>query len=206
MRTYPVSSAVHNNGNLICAVDIQTSGPNPDINDIMQLAFIPLKADYTPNPDLTFFDMRFRPENDNFNHPSTICKKEAWMNSKLHGVEPSAIADLFEVWFNKLKISENKKIILLGHNVILFDIPFLIKWLGPINYNHYFHYAHRDTMTTALYLNDLADWRSQPIPFAKYSLKAVCNRTDVTFEKIGDAKLDALAAADAYRRLLSMQI
>jgi DNA polymerase III epsilon subunit-like protein len=194
-------SAVHLNGNLLCAVDTETTGLVAGFHDIIQISVIPL----TPalEPIQPFFTTRLQPKRpQNFDDASTTAHKITLQEATEFGIDPWTAVELFDEWFNSLKLPERKKIVPLGHN-FPFDRDFIKDFLGGIlNYDHVFRSDFRDTMHTALFLNDLADYRSEPIPFPKVNLKYLCSQLGVAHENAHDAFADCVACVEVYKKLL----
>lgn len=196
-------TAVHFNGNLICAIDTETSGLKAGFHDILQIAVIPLNPDLTPNTEIIPFHTKLVPKRPwNFDDASTKVSGQTLEDAKEYGMDPWTAVDLFEQWFKRLGLPERKLIVPLGHN-FQFDKGFILDWLGGQEaYNAYFHGHVRDTMQAALLINDASDWQSEAIPFPKVSLKYLCNLLGVQLLNAHDALADAMASAECYRKLL----
>jgi DNA polymerase III epsilon subunit-like protein len=195
------------NGDLLAAVDVETSGLVPGVNDILQVAVIPLTSQYEPHPEAGFFEVKlkpFRPEN--FDHESTKVNRITFGSAMKTGLEPSMAADLLTAWFEKLGLGQRKRLVPVGHNYMMFDRLFLIDWLGPKNYEYIFSHLVRDTLSISTYVNDLADWRAEAVPFPKYALGSLCTRLGVERGLAHNAISDAMAAARCYRRLLDLPL
>ncbi len=206
MRRYgrsPHNSMVHCNGNLLCSIDVETTGFDCKENDIWQIAIIPLDSQIKPLKSiLPFFIPKIQPE-----RPKNVTRKAlrkcdvTLPELMLEGLDRWVVVDLFENWFQKLELPENSRIMPLGQNYV-FDRAFLIEWLGgPLNYDRFFHYHIRDTMTTALFLNDRYDAHSEKVPFPKIDLTYLANITGAHNEKPHNAMYDAFVTAEIYRRM-----
>lgn len=198
----------HLNGNLICVVDTETTGLEAGKHDLIQICILPLDNDLKPNKMFLPFYMNMLPK-----RPHEI-SSEALKINKLKlceiiekGLDPWKCVDLFGEWFDKLGLAEGKRIMPLAQNWP-FDKGFVIEWLGPLTYDLYFHHYYRDTFPVSLYLNDRADFFSEPCPFPKHSLSYLCNLLGVQREpkKAHDALQDCLMTAEVYRRMLSTKI
>jgi hypothetical protein len=118
-------------------------------------------------------------------------------------MEPWTAVELFDQWFNQLGLPFRKLIVPLGHNYS-FDKDFIIDWLGGIvSYNNYFHGHVRDSMSAALFINDVAEWQSENIPHPKVNLSYLCSCLGVQLLQKHDALADALASAECYKRLMA---
>ncbi len=200
-------SLIHLNGNLLCSIDTETTGLIPGKHDIIQVAVVPLDSNLQPLKEihgrlLLPFVLDIIPK-----RPHNIEKEAMRVNGRQlselmrTATEPFKAADMFEEWFESLKLGIGKKIAPLGQNYP-FDRGFLIDWLGDLNYDQFFDYNIRDTKSTALFLNDLADSKAEPCPYPKYKLSSLCERLGVSLEKAHDALADARATAEVYRRMI----
>lgn len=208
----PVNATmVHFNGNLLCAIDTETTGLDFQTQDMVQIAIVPLNANCLPLKELNgnkiypfYHNLKPRfPENAN---------KQALSVNRLDleelarkGLDYFQAADKFEQWFERLGLAEGKKILPLGHNY-QFDKNWIADWLGTEHYNHYFHYHYRDSMVAAQYANDRAVFRHEKAPFPKVSLSYLSNCLEVGNQEAHDALSDCLTTAEIYRRLLQLNL
>ncbi len=193
------------NNNLMCGLDLETNGRDPDIHEIIQIALLPLDANLNPRKDLPVFDFKIRPK-----YPErTDMQALRISHSQLHdiletGHDSDKVLEIFYDWFNKLHIGASRKIVPLGHGISQFDINFIRHWLGGNeNYYHYFHGFARDTQTVAVYWNDRNEFQAEQTLFPKLTLKEMCRKLeiDVKEELTHDALYDAWLAAQAYKKL-----
>jgi DNA polymerase III epsilon subunit-like protein len=195
------SQAYHWNGHLVCAIDTETTGTNPNWHEIVQVAVVPLKSDLTVNTKILPFYMEIAPDHPERTEPRALdANKLDVYKLMAEAMDSTRVADLFEEWFTKLNLAFRKGIIPLAHNWP-FDAAFLRNWLGNDNFNHYF-YSYRDTMSVMNHLNDIADINNETWPFPKQSLGSLCNRLTVENKNEHDALGDAVATAECYRRLI----
>lgn len=197
-------SPVHLNGNLLCAIDVETTGLDEDKHEIWEIAILPLDMHYKPSRVFNFFHMIIRPEYpDRISDDIPKGSKDKINKAILNGIETYTAIERFEEWFQKLGLPENKKIVPLGHNFSAFDSRFIRKWLGgPANYEQFFRSDVRDSLNFALAMNDLAFWRGEQIPYPKYTLSYLCALLHVENPSPHEAMSDCLATAGVYRRLL----
>jgi DNA polymerase III epsilon subunit-like protein len=197
------SSLLNLNGNMMVAVDVETTGRVAGYHEIIQIAVVPLTSEIEPVPDINPFYMNIAPA-----HPER-CEHGAQM---VHGLDidelvsnsPDAwkIADLFDEWFQNLDLPFQRSLMPLAHNWA-FERGFLMHWLGIESFNQFFHPHPRDTMLFALSINDAASYHGLKTPFPYVSLGAVCKKYGIKVENAHDALSDALAEAKLYKAMLS---
>jgi hypothetical protein len=200
----PLYSPKHLNGNLLCAVDCGTTGPDPKTNDLIHVVILPLRPDYTPNPDVKFFETKIQPDAQKLkNQDKRHCRMstERLMEYMRHGIDKFLAQDLFEQWFKDLNLPERKRIVPVCHNWHGVDGPFLKEWLSPLSFDYHFSIYVRDTLSTLNYINDSCDFRGEPIPFPMMGLLSLCTRLGIERFGKGDPVEDARCHAEAYRRL-----
>ena len=192
----------HLNGHILCAIDTETTGLDPVVHEMIEIAIVPLGPDLKPRKDIFPFNFKIRPENVN------VIDKEALSVNKItledlytNGIDPIKASDLFETWFDNLKLPFGKKIVPLGHNWS-FDAKFIEKWLGLTAFNCFFDYHYRDSSAIALFLNDWAEFHNERHPFPKVKLSYLCSQLKVENQRAHRALDDAIATAECYRRLV----
>lgn len=195
--------AVHWNSNLLCVIDIETSGKDPTRHDILQIAVLPLKANLKPDTDIGAFYMDMQPvkpekyiEADAMN-----CNKLDWHHLRDTAMDPWKVSELFDEWWQGLKLPFRKTIIPIAHNWP-FESGFLHDWLGAAAMQDFF-FQFRDTMALANSINDMADMRNEAYPFPKTGLGYMCSQLKIENHKPHDALADCMATAELYRRLVT---
>jgi len=197
------SSLINLNGNMLCSVDVETTGRLGGWHEIIQIAVQPLTANIKPVPDINPFYMDIAPQ-----HPDRV----EGMATMVHGLDIDRLiqecpdswkaADLFDEWFKRLNLPFRKQLIPLAHNYP-FERSFLTHWLGIETFNQIWHGHPRDTMLFAININDACAFHGKDIPFGYVGLGAMCNKFGIEMEKAHDALSDARAEAELYRRMLS---
>jgi len=198
----------HLNGDLVCAVDVETTGLDARKYDVYEVAVVPLDSQLKPRSDILPFHVVMKPGRcwigeggsltGEFQSDAVQLNKETFTMALRSGADPEESCEGFERWFENLHLAEGKRIVPLGQNYA-FDKAFMIEWLGALHYEHFFHYHYRDTMHVALFLNDLAWFNGNEIPFPKVSLGYLCSQLKIKNEKAHSALADAQAEAEVYR-------
>ena len=197
---------IHLNGNLLCVIDTETTGTVPFYHDVIQFACLPLNNKLEPHERHIPFEIKMKPGRPENIEPEALRRnKNNLLDICSNGYEPTVAADLFDDWFERLELPMDKRIMPLAQNWP-FDRPFVMDWLGPENFNHRIDGRFRDTLSTALYLNDAADMQSEQVPFPKQQLKylAACLRIPWEDGAAHDALYDCLKTAEVYRGMRKM--
>lgn len=197
-------SDTHFNGNLFCAIDIETTGLSFAKHDIIQICVMPITPTLEPSKEIDFFHCLIKPRRpENIEEDSNKINRGRVVESMTHGLESETAEERLREWFQKLPLPVHKMIVPLGHNYSAFDRDFIVDWLGgPLSYGEFFRSDHRDTMTMALMLNDMAAHFLEPIPFPKVGLKFLCGRLGMEQVNAHDAVGDCVTTIEVYKRLL----
>jgi DNA polymerase III epsilon subunit-like protein len=193
----------HLTGNILAAIDFETSGRRPGYHEIIQIAILPLNHDLQVHPDIPVFYMNVRPE-----HPERAEHGAFLVNGLdidlllLHAPAQERAIDLLCEWFNRLDLPQNRSIVPLAHNWA-FESAFLKGWLGPDLMDQIFHSHGRDSMLLAATINDRAFFLGHSTPFPKLGLVHLCQQLGIVYEKAHDALADCQATAELYKRLLT---
>ena len=195
----------------ICAIDCETTGLDAYHNEVIEIAIVPLHANFTVNSEIPPFRSTIRPENA----PETIEDGALKVNGKKREeleTFPKRIEVVKEFvawWEENVGKRQLKNIVPLGHNYNGFDKDFIKAFLDPktrVNnaYGAFFHYHCHDSMTTAMYLNARQAVAGMKPQFYSVSLGAVCKRLGIVNEQAHSACGDAVAAAAVYQRLCQL--
>ena len=194
------------NGNLVCAVDIETTGADPDKHEIIQVAFAPLNTNYEMLEGVRPFYMDVAPLTPETADPAA---------TRVHGLSlddlvasaphPDRVLEKFYTWFENLELAFDRKLIMLAHNHS-FEVKFLSKFFGPDYFNKAFNACTRDSMGAAIAVNDHAVFHGRRPPFERVSLPWLCEHFGISNPKAHDALADATAGALVYRNILQMDI
>lgn len=203
-KTYP--GLVHLNGNLLASIDFETTGLQAGYHEPIQIAVVPLNSDIRPLEGVRPFYTTIRPE-----FPERQEKKVGYIHGitieelMLHAPEAGKVQDLFVEWWEKLDLPVGKNLVPLAHNWA-FEYSFLHAWLGVDLTNTLFSGHARDAMLYALAMNDKAAFMGLPAPFSRVGLGSICRRFNIINENPHDALNDAIAEAECYRAMLSMEL
>lgn len=203
-RVYP--GMVHLNGNMLAAVDVETTGREAGLHEIIQIAVVPLDHHLQPMADVRPFYQNIKPD-----YPERS-QKEA---QTIHGIDLQElaltapdkwqVAEWFDEWWQKLKLPFRKTLVPLAQNW-QFEAGFLKAWLGVDSFNQFFHPYARDTMLTAIHYNDKAVVHGLPPVFKLVGLPFLCKYFGVVNTNPHDALSDAVAEAAVYKKLLEMDL
>lgn len=190
------------NGNMMAAMDVETTGLMAGYHEIVQVAIVPLDSDIRPSKEHRPFNVLIKPE-----HPERADKRA----TKVHGMDMDMLltngldkwraADMLEEWVHGLDLPFSKKLVPLAHNYP-FEKGFISNWLGQETYDALFYYHHRDSQVVGALCNDLASFWGEKIPFNKVSLAVMCKRFGIVNDNAHDALADSLACAELYRALI----
>lgn len=188
-------------GNLMCAVDVETTGLDWQRHDIWQIAVVPLDTNFEPWGNPFYSNMRpHRIANIDSNALSGEKKEQVILESKDHDF----VRDLFIEWHERLAeqlgFTQINRLIPIGHN-FTFDYQFLSLWLGGL-YSGLFHAHQRDTMLLAANINDYYNMRGQDVAFKRLRLEDLCEHAGILNPNPHDALCDAIATAALYKYLM----
>ena len=189
-------------GNLLAAIDLETTGTQPGVHEIIQIAIVPLDSDIRPIADLPVFYTNIKPK-----YPKRASKYATAKHGisieelMLQAPESERVEDMLLEWFERLDLPFGKVVVPLAHNWA-FEASFLKAWLGVEMTDKIFHSHARDGMLAAVYLNDRAAFRGEHIPFERVGLASVCTKFGITNTHAHDALADCYAGAEAYRAMV----
>jgi len=203
-KIYP--GLVHLNGNLLAAIDFETTGRRPGYHEIIQIAILPLDSDIRPLTTVRPFYMNVRPQYPERQERDARRVHHLDMeNLLIHAPEADRVADLLLEWFQRLDLPQNKVLVPLVQNWA-FESAFLKAWLGPDMLDQVFHSHARDPMLYAVALNDKAAFMGEELPFNKVGLGSLCNKLGVANTNPHDALSDCVATAEVYRAMLMLNL
>lgn len=194
----------HLNGDLMCAMDTETTGLDPNFHEVIQIAIVPLNYKCDVRKDVLPFFINLKPDFPERADPEAM--KINGLAGEMQGAFDRIHAiDLLKDWIDKLKIPYSKygtpkRIVPLGQNYS-FDKPFIASWLGRALYDEWFSPHYRDTMHSALYLNDRASFHAHDPKFHKVNLTWLCKVYNVDNPRAHNALSDCCATAAVYKKM-----
>lgn len=198
------SAMPHLNGNLLVAIDLETTGLRAGFHEPVQIAVVPLDSDCKPLGGIRPFYTQIKPI-----HPERANGHAMQVNGLdidnllLYGLDSDRVLDLLLEWIGGLHIPSRKKLVPLAHNWA-FESSFLHVWLGEDMMDQLFMGHARDAMLYALSLNDRAFFAGEPAPFSKVGLTYLAKQFNIVNDHPHDALCDALTEAAVYRAMLRM--
>ena len=189
-------------GNILCAIDTETTGLDCSKHEIIEICILPLTNGLELYTEILPFHMFLKPYGA-IDEDALKVNKRTLKDILAKGTDPYIAADMFDEWFSRLPIGDNKRILPIGQNY-QFDMGFIKRWLGETTYNDCFHYHYRDSMISANFLNDRADLRVEVRPFDKINLTELARNLKIPLTHAHSALDDCVATAKVYKRLVEM--
>lgn len=185
----------------MCAIDVETTGLDPTMHEIIEIAIIPLNYALKPHPKITPFSLKMRPDKpETVDFKAMSCNKVELNDLMINGTPQGTAADLLERWYEKLGLG-NKKIVPLGHNY-QFDMSFIKAWIGTAHYEYIFDHNYRDTHQTCLFIADRCTFINEKPTFPKFNLSYVAACLEVKNPAPHTALGDAWTSAECYRKMM----
>ena len=198
------SGLISLHGNLMAAVDLETTGSRVGYHEIIQVAVQPLNSDLEPVYRPFYMDVAPK-------YPERADKEATHVHGlNIYKLEQEAlpaekVADMLVEWYEGLDLAYGKRLVPLAHNWA-FESCFLSDWLGEKCKNLIFHVHPRDSMLYAISVNDRACFLGETPPFNSVGLGSLCLNLGIVNERPHDALADARAEALLYRQLLRYEI
>lgn len=191
----------HLNGDILCAIDTETTGLDPLNNEIWDLCILPIDDKLNIHKGFKPFQAMMKPERPELFERNQTMRGITKSEIVNQGHDKYKVLDFFEDWFKKLNLPQGKKIVPLAHNWP-FDREFLIEWMGRKTFGHYFSGFYRDTMQLALFQNDRNWFKEEPYNYARVSLGALASRMDLEIMGLHRATEDCITTLAVYKKLL----
>ena len=117
-------------GNLLAAIDLETTGTQPGRHEIIQIACVPLDSDFKPHAGTRPFYTHIKPEHPEWESEAAQQKHKISMAElMLHAPTQDRVKDWFFEWWEGLRLPFKRCLIPLAHNWA-FESSFLKAWLG----------------------------------------------------------------------------
>ncbi len=190
----------HLNSNLLCAVAIKTTGPDPKKHELLEIAIIVLSPDCKVSKKHMPFNILFRPEK--IQRAAYSLKNELVTKCMGHGVDLYDAAEMLDDWFEKLELRRGKQIMVLNHSWAK-NRGFIEDWIQPTSFEKMFSKEYRDPQSIGLYINDRCDFRNEPCTFPKVKLSYMCSVQKLDYEQGLPTVIDECAGTiELYRSLI----
>lgn len=188
-------------GNEFVAIDVETTGIDPDTCEITQLAAVVLTDDFKPR-DVPYFNIQIRPRFPENIQPRALSKShQSLENLMVNGLDYETALRVWSDWLQQTVGYAGKKIIPVGFNWF-FDREFIINFMGRQAYEATFHPRPRDVMLMLTYVSDRLELFEYNPGFTTFTLAKCCEVMKVHNERAHDALHDCLATAECANRLL----
>lgn len=181
---------------ILAAFDLETTGLNPSVHDIIEIAIVPLNPDFTRSeiPEFTARIKAVHPENADAE------------SLKISGLDPLAgenignVAEDIALWMNDNNIGLISPV---AHN-LRFDLNFFYAKFPALS--KIFSGHGRDSMLLAIAINDVALIQTKEKLFPSVSLKNLKAQFGMDAAVRHRAMDDALDSALLYRHLMEKLI
>ncbi len=194
---------MHLNGNVLTAIFIEVTGDNPLVNDIIEICAWPVDNFLRPSKLVYPFYHQIQPFRDEaIDYETASMTKEKIAHCKIHGLEPSLVADRLEEWVKSMNLPRNKKLVPL-----CYDWPtmraYLTTWLGFHNFRALFSTEYRDIMATAIHTNDHRNLRAKPAKYPRVNESTyLANQHAIHFRMADDVMVKCLKIAETYHSMM----
>lgn len=200
------NSPWHLQGSQLVAVDVETTGLDPTIHEIFQIAIVALDYNFLPREDLPPFTMSMRIENPDCVDYAVLgeigVSKDKLQRHIMLGVDQMTGIDVLLEWVERLKLPPMRRMCPIAQNWP-HDRSFLSTWLGKELFQTLFHPHYRDLIPATQLLNDLHYTVGGNVPYRFCNLTELCKKFEIERVARHDALNDAVATAEIYRRMLS---
>ena len=202
--------------NVICAVDIETTGLDPSQDEILQLAIVPLDLRNSHQNSADFANCELRSPL-NIRIKALNPERMSAEAQKITGLDPYEglnALDAKKAVNDWLRENNIEKVIPVGHNYTKFDGPFLRNSQAVI-YDEVFSHHELDTLIIARFANKLCEIRKGEKRFLSLKLMDLAaglgilsrpgrdSQTDAC-SKPHDALSDATIAGEIFFKLFEM--
>lgn len=204
----------HLNGNVLTVIDVETTGIDPKVNEVWQIALLPLNANFEPLREIhgvkgkrriSPFYVNMQIESPEHISQAAIGNRAAFVKIQQTAFDKYDAADLLVDWFERLNLGPRKRLIPLAQNWP-FDRSFISEWLGDKTFDLLFSPRYRDTMVCAALQSDRQAYLNQKITLAQYNLSYLAHHAQYINPKPHDALQDCIATAKVYKCFVEDQM
>lgn len=199
------------NDNILCAVDIATTGLLPFFHDVIEISIVPMHG-LKPDKTLMPFNMYIQPRRpENLTQPTRQLRNTVLRQHLAGATDPYTAMTVFEQWYERLQLRPNKRIVPLSfawHT----KAPFLMDWMcssddgDPYFYDHFHKIDHRDLLTIMGYWNDFAHCKSEHFPFTKQRLHFVAQKMGVQWVRPSTTLSRCFTMIESYQKLMELKL
>lgn len=194
----------HWNGNQVCAIDIVTTGLDPAIFEVCEIAVVPLNVHLEPDKKCLPFHFQVKPLAPDVIDYETGPSRTQYLEILRTGTSSYRVLELFEIWWKKLNLGNNKYGRPYRVLPLVYDaqhvIPFLRRFFGEENYKYMFREEHRDILSIATFMSDHHCYHGRPVltGTGKCQWNYICNKYAAESRHHKGCMLKAKATAEAY--------
>jgi DNA polymerase III epsilon subunit-like protein len=193
-------------GNEFIAIDVETTGLNPELHEITQLAAVVLNDEFKPRADVPFFNIEIRPQYPERASAKALSKSHQTLeNLMINGLDHETAVHVWIDWLYKVVGYTGKLAVPVGYN-FYFDRDFLIAFMGREGYDKAIYFKPRDVMGMLMYVSDRFEIFEYNPGFTSFGLEKCCEILQVHNERAHDALHDCLATAECAHRLLRVKL
>ncbi len=201
-RSRPFPGLVSLNGNLLCAIDVETTGTDPRKHDVIEIAVLPLDNQFKPSKLVLPFNMTMQPSRpENINLDALEVNRQKLTYVMTNSLSADKVADFLVEWFERLNLGIGKRLSPLAHNWP-FDREMIIEWLGNKTFELIFDGRFRDTMSLALSMNDCAEQTGNLCPYPKVNLVYLASQMKIDHIDAHNALPDCRITAEIYAEMV----
>lgn len=187
-------------GNVLCAIDTESTGPDSNYHEPIQIAIVPL--DYNIEPAHDPFVQYIRPKYPERADKTTMKVHGIDLNDLMENAPPlDDVLRMLLDWSAGVPRGVGRSLIPLAHNYY-HDYKVLTRMMGDEFYHSVFHPHPRDTMAMGALLNDIYAWRGESFLFNSLGLKEMSLKFNLINDNAHEAYSDCLHVAKLYQALL----
>lgn len=201
----------HLNDNIICAIDIETTGPMPGFHDLVAISIVPTVG-FKIDKRILPLDIYMRPRRpENYSPQARPRRNTVISNYIQNGIDSYTAASVFDQWYEKLRLKEHKRILPLSYNWT-HKAPFVMDWLSndddgrPYYFDAFDKVIVRDLSTMLQYWNDVACVQAEHFPFTKQRLHMLAEKLGVHWTRPSTPLSRCFAIIEVWQKLLQLYL